>query len=627
VLIKKTGPFSDNTILGIVFLSFLIAETVLLIIGNDINIILTHLFYFPIIFLAYQWPKRGILISTGFGLVYILVGYFIHFEPLSLLTISMQFYVYVSVGIVVTFLSGKQKQNEMKYHSVFNNPGSAICLIEIFSGEIIEANEKCKKLLVKLGTQNPENFWHLWADEQNGNEFRNLIIRDNTITDYETEITGDNGLSYTMLISSGLILDNCAVVIITDITQRKNTEKELKIRNEELAVINEVISTVPLSGSLDKYLDDTLQNVVQLLNFEGGAIYLLDEDENTAYLKNLQGPEGEWQEEWNKYHGSLEIRQHPYDKVFTIQGPQYIQLNDYETIHSHELFSGENILTFGLRSGMKSFVAIPIYAENNLLGSMFIASGELHQFLETEKNLLTSIGKELGNAIKYNILQNKLEETNNEVNLYLDILTHDIGNTNTTMLGYAEILQDVLMGEEKGYVHKILLSVDQSRKIIRNVSTIRKIRETSPRLNSISLDEVIQAEAGHFPEANIHYEPNNAIVLADDLLPEVFFNLIGNSSKFGGEDVTITISVEESNGSYQVSVEDTGPGIPDEMKRRLFTRFQNGNSQKSGKGLGLSICKKLIERYGGKIWIEDRILGEPKKGSVIRFTLKKSQNT
>ena len=68
---------------------------------------------------------------------------------------------------------------------------------------------------------------------------------------------------------------------------------------------------------------------------------------------------------------------------------------------------------------------------------------------------------------------------------------------------------------------------------------------------------------------------------------------------------------------------DTGPGIPDDLKKVIFERFQRGKGKKSGKGLGLYITRIIVERYGGRIWAEDRVPGQPAQGAVIRVRLRR----
>jgi len=74
----------------------------------------------------------------------------------------------------------------------------------------------------------------------------------------------------------------------------------------------------------------------------------------------------------------------------------------------------------------------------------------------------------------------------------------------------------------------------------------------------------------------------------------------------------------------QISVEDTGPGIPDGAKERIFDRLHRGGGRSRGTGPGLYICRLLVERYGGRIRADDRVAGRPEKAAAIRFTLKKA---
>jgi two-component system sensor histidine kinase BarA len=152
---------------------------------------------------------------------------------------------------------------------------------------------------------------------------------------------------------------------------------------------------------------------------------------------------------------------------------------------------------------------------------------------------------------------------------------------------------------------------------------MRKIREEQAALQPISLDETISRELKGFPDVHITYAPSGLTVCADPLLSEVFANLIGNSLKFGGKTVQISISVSDLGDIAEVEVSDTGPGIPDSVKPLLFRRFERGQTKVRGKGLGLYLCRMLIERYGGKIWLEDRVPGHPEQGAAFKFHLKK----
>ncbi len=158
--------------------------------------------------------------------------------------------------------------------------------------------------------------------------------------------------------------------------------------------------------------------------------------------------------------------------------------------------------------------------------------------------------------------------------------------------------------------------------IVHDVNTIQQVQGGVPLLRPIDLDAVIRAETERSP-APITYAGTTVTILADDLLSEVFVNLIGNAVKHGGPAVEIAVRVEDRGEEVLVSVEDTGPGVPDAVKEHLFERMVRGTNSTAGTGLGLYICRMLAERYGGRIWADDRVEGRPEEGAAIRFTLQK----
>ena len=106
-------------------------------------------------------------------------------------------------------------------------------------------------------------------------------------------------------------------------------------------------------------------------------------------------------------------------------------------------------------------------------------------------------------------------------------------------------------------------------------------------------------------------------------LTQVLINLVGNAIKFtdAGE---VAIKAEANNGSFHVSVRDTGPGIAAADRVKLFQEFQQADNaitrKKGGTGLGLAISKRIIEMHGGRIWVES----QPGQGSTFAFTLRSS---
>ena len=110
-------------------------------------------------------------------------------------------------------------------------------------------------------------------------------------------------------------------------------------------------------------------------------------------------------------------------------------------------------------------------------------------------------------------------------------------------------------------------------------------------------------------------------VNANELLKDVFVNLIGNAIKHSSPDrhlaIDVALDIVEDRGKYycMVAVEDNGPGIPDVVKDKLFVRFSRGETKSRGSGLGLYLVKTLVEHYSGQIRVEDRVPGDYTKGA------------
>jgi signal transduction histidine kinase len=256
-----------------------------------------------------------------------------------------------------------------------------------------------------------------------------------------------------------------------------------------------------------------------------------------------------------------------------------------------------------------------------LSGKKFSISHNRHQIID----LLTSAYEAA--VIQHNEVlnaQHKLAEANDEANLYLDIITHDINNVNTGALALTELILMKTKDSEKALITRLVTNINQSIEIIGNVSTIRRLHERREALKSTPLDDIIQNEIRRFSNSTIIYSGTTVRISADSLLDQVFMNLIGNSIKFAGTKAVIEISVEDLGEMVEVVVADNGPGISDDIKLLIFDRFKRGKTTRSGKGLGLFIARALIEGYGGKIWAADKVEGKPEAGAAMHFTLKKT---
>lgn len=393
----------------------------------------------------------------------------------------------------------------------------------------------------------------------------------------------------------------------------QRSQGELRTMSEKINHLNQIISISNSSVKPDVLLESILHKTLVLEGFEMGALYLLNAEKDEANLKCYQETTPAYSD-LQVFIGTLNLNELSHQELF-IQGiPQFFILNDDVQLDRNSIILKE--------LGAKCYALLPLTSASAVIGAISLISTRKHDFSNQEKSLLLSISTEIGNAVQKALLLKRLEEAYSETNLYLDIMTHDINNVNTAALGYLELLQEGLEGQNKKFADIILKSINQSIEIIGNVSTIRKMHEHVTALKPVHLDDVIQNEIQHFSNATIHYSGTEVVVLADDLLGQVFTNLIGNSLKFCGENGEVTIQVGEQDNNILVTVTDNGPGISDEMKPQIFDRFRKGKGKKSGKGLGLFITRHLVEGYGGRIWAEDRVPGHQDQGVAIHFTMK-----
>lgn len=399
---------------------------------------------------------------------------------------------------------------------------------------------------------------------------------------------------------------SAVTIVSTEITERKQAEDALRLRNRYLTILNQIISGSVKTSTIIDLMTTAVKKTSEMLDFDGGGIYLLDRHQRYESLAYHEGIQEDIISKIQFIHSST--------------GP----FSDMYEDNRHAFIEDQSRIPDSFRPlTARSMAFIPLHTGEQRIRSFFNFNRNDHRFAKEEREILESIGIEIGNSLLKMKLQEELMQANIESNLYIDIMTHDINNTNMTSILYAEMLADMLKGEQKVYAKSMMQGIHKSSEIIKTVEVIRQIRETKSPLSSIDLDRVIAAEIALFPEAVIHYTPCQENVYADYLISEIFTNLIGNSLKFGGPGIEIWIFVKVLDDTIEISVEDSGPGITDELKPVIFNRFSRGDTTKYGKGLGLFIIKNLIDRYRGSIRVEDRIPGTPQMGAAIRFTLEK----
>jgi two-component system sensor histidine kinase KdpD len=164
-------------------------------------------------------------------------------------------------------------------------------------------------------------------------------------------------------------------------------------------------------------------------------------------------------------------------------------------------------------------------------------------------------------------------------------------------------------------------------KMVKNILDITGLESGKMKLNKqpYFLEEIIGSALMHLknilPENAVDFNIHAKDLIEVDglLIEQVFTNLLENAVKYNRSSLSITISVEDKKKYLQIYVVDNGPGITEGEEGKIFEKFHKGI--KEGTGLGLPICKSIIEAHGGQIWAKNREAG----GAMFIFTLPKSE--
>jgi signal transduction histidine kinase len=272
------------------------------------------------------------------------------------------------------------------------------------------------------------------------------------------------------------------------------------------------------------------------------------------------------------------------------------------------------------------------------VGSEILAMGEINSIeIESLRKSLVAANNELSNLGRE--LQKKnaeLVKLNDLKNQFLGIAAHDLRNPIGIIYSFSSFLMeevgDRLSTEHADFLSGIRSSSEFMLHLLDDLLDIAKIESGKLNLDMEPTD--IVAFIGHNVALNrvlakkkqisIHFNPYEAYprIKIDRLkMDQVLNNLISNAVKFSPPDTTVTVSVFRSGEHVTVSVQDDGPGIPEEERMKLFLPFSKTSvkptSGEKSSGLGLSIVKKIVLGHLGKIWVESNV----GKGASFCFSL------
>jgi len=282
-------------------------------------------------------------------------------------------------------------------------------------------------------------------------------------------------------------------------------------------------------------------------------------------------------------------------------------------------------------SVMTSFLLLVI---GTVVGSMRDLNEEQKHLVEERRQAAEKIEGLLGETQKANEELKKLDKAKDE---FLSIVTHDLELPLVSVLGYADVLQEGIVGEINDKQRSALVIIKKHAKILQGMidSILDYTRLTFDKLKldhevfsvNSQIAELVQEMHLQFDSKKVKVEvilPQDDIMVKGDkaMIRRVLFNLLSNAVRYTPEGGNIRIFIDRERDFIRVVVEDNGIGIPHKKLGKLFEKFyiiKDEDARLSRRlGLGLYIAKGFVEAHGGKIWADS---DGPGKGSKFAFTL------
>lgn len=297
---------------------------------------------------------------------------------------------------------------------------------------------------------------------------------------------------------------------------------------------------------------------------------------------------------------------------------------------------------FVAKEGVRSNLTVPLLVGQNAVGAFFLDSVIPNAYTERDIELVDPVAQQLALAVDNTRLfqeveakGHQLEIANNHKSQFLAHVSHELRTPLNAILGYTELILDNIYGDVPEKIRTTLQRIETNGRhllaLINDVLDLSRIDAGSLSLINAdySMEETARAAATNVASLAAAKHLTLKMELAPSLprargderrTMQVLLNLLGNAIKFtdSGE---VTLKVGVSDDAFHVSVADTGPGIEESEREKIFEEFHQSETarvlRKAGSGLGLPISKRFIELQGGKIGVESL----PGQGSTFWFTL------
>ena len=522
-----------------VILSLIISLLILTVfcLSRGINTVFMHLYYFPIVLMAYHYHRKGILYTGVFCILYLALVYsFTYSNQIEWEAGIIRAVVFLCVAAVVALLSENLEKQKAGYVALFESAEEALMKVDLTSLSVVEVNPRlCEMLRCRPDEVKGSHLDRVWPDDTARRDFIQQLSHKKAVRSRESIIIAKDGSMHDVIVSAGLLPGKNAIFTLTDVSERKRAEKALQ-------------------ESEDKYR--------RFFNTSHDCVFITSEDGRWVDLNDVAV-------ELFGYAGRDELMRVKIGDLYADPDKQ----KEHIRIILETGFSKDYPVDLLKKDGTIMHTLVTTVARKDENGNVIGFQGTIRDITELKRaeEALIFAGKKL--------------------NLLNSITRHDINNQLTALNVFIQISQD--MAIDPAMRELLDKEAKISAVIERQIAFTRDYQElgvNAPGWQNV--DATVRKAAGALPMRNVQIDVDctDLEVFADPLFEKVFYNLIDNALRYGGDRMTtIHVTSHDTEAGRVIVLEDDGEGIPADDKKHLFERGFGKNT-----GLGLFLSREIL---------------------------------
>jgi light-regulated signal transduction histidine kinase (bacteriophytochrome) len=241
---------------------------------------------------------------------------------------------------------------------------------------------------------------------------------------------------------------------------------------------------------------------------------------------------------------------------------------------------------------------------------------------------LRQLNDELEQRVKERTVE--LQRSNQDLQQFAYVVSHDLQEPLRMVRTYAQLLaeryRERLDADADEFIGYAVQGAGHMQQLIVDLLEYSRVQTRGQEFDRASCEELLSSVLGDLrtimteSQASVTYDPLPNVYVDATQLRQVFQNLVSNALKFRGQEPPrVHIAAERQGSELVFSVRDNGIGLDQKQAERIFVIFQRLHTQREypGTGIGLALCRKIIERHGGRMWVESEV----GKGATFYFTL------